>query len=110
LNDITEELAARDAETLSIVNDIYEKNMINSDFRKYILHLDLSKTLNVEAQEAVDMLGKTIISYGEYAGYSIDQIGIDKASRVLTDEYLQGIKVHGDTQRETQQIIKYMKI
>lgn len=111
-NKIVDTFKAKDSASLRNVNDLIKETNMDDRMKKEIFNINLEagvKAINGgEHQKALSMLGKTVITYGDYSGYTIEQLGIEKASEILSDAYMSG-HISGIDEKiieETRNIIK----
>lgn len=112
IDNIMKNFRTKDQKSLEEIQGIFAKNMSNKTFKEKVLNMNLAKAVDLgETQTAMNMLGETIISYGNYSGYSINQLGATKADEVLTQDYMLGVKdgIDQNIKAETEKIIQRMK-
>lgn len=112
INNIMNNFRTKDENSLKEIQGIFAKNMSNKTFKEKVLNMNLAKAVDIgETQTAMNMLGETVISYGNYSGYSINQLGATKADEILTQDYMLGVKdgIDQNIKAETEKIIQRMK-
>ena len=112
MNAMINNLMVKDNKAKELMQDIFAKNMSNEQFKSQVLHMNLPDALKAgQTQNAYNVLSNTVISYGEHTGFRINQIGLEKASDILSDDYMLGVKYSIDPRikSETETIIQKMK-
>ena len=111
-NKIVDTFKAKDSTSLKNIRDLINEINMDDKMKKEVFNINLEAGLKAvnggEYQKALSMLGKTVITYGDYSGYTIEQLGIEKASEILSETYMSGNKSGMDEKiiEETRNIIK----
>lgn len=109
---IIDRFKVKDSESINNIKSLIEESSIDDKMAKEVFNINLKVGVdaisNGDSQKALNMLNKTIITFGDYSGYTIEQLGIEKANMILSDTYMSGIGNDLDNKiiEETRNIVK----
>jgi hypothetical protein len=107
--------AEEDKAAIEKFQEFFKKYSSNQDFQHEVLNLNFNKAIdlikNNDHEGAMAMLGKTVISFGQYVGMSLDQLGKEQMKEVMSSDYLKhgaDSGIHESVINETKNIINKM--